>query len=118
MIGSHASIAERNAQLGEREQRAERDGAALHVRVHVEHAEERLQIRAAGVEQDALADERHGRCRAAAGPVAQVQDAGVARRVAAGDGKECARAELLELALVEESCADAVRFRERLDRPR
>ncbi len=32
----------RNAQLREREQRPKRHGAALHVRVHVEHAEERF----------------------------------------------------------------------------
>ena len=42
----------------EREQRADRDGAALHVLVHVVHALVRLEIDAAGVETDALADER------------------------------------------------------------
>ena len=54
---------ERDAQLREREQRAERDGAALHVGVHVEHADERLEIRAARVEHDAFADEREARRR-------------------------------------------------------
>ena len=64
--------AERNAQLGECEQCAERDGAALHVGVHVEHAQERLQVRAAGVEDDALADEGQRRRRDARGPIAQL----------------------------------------------
>jgi hypothetical protein len=48
----------RSAQLTECEQRADRDGAALHVRVHVVHALVRFEIDAAGIETDAFADER------------------------------------------------------------
>ena len=43
------------------EERAERDGAALHVSVHSLHRFERLQIDAAGIEADTLADERQVR---------------------------------------------------------
>ncbi len=81
---------------------ADRHGAALHVGVHVEHAFVRLQVRAAGIEANAFADEtqigwrcgaRGAGARVAAPPIREVHDARVARRVAAGYGKECLGAE-------------------------
>jgi hypothetical protein len=44
-----------------------------------------------------------------------VQDAGIARGVAAGDGQEGAGAELFQLGLVEKSGAHAVSLRKELD---
>ena len=67
---------------------AERHGAALHVGVHVEHALVRLEVRAAGVETHAFADETHRRCGGAARPVRQMHDARIVRGIGARDGKE------------------------------
>ena len=61
--GEPAVDRDRQPAAREREQRAERDRAALHVAVHQVHAAVRLQVDAAGVEADALADQREPRGR-------------------------------------------------------
>ena len=91
VIASQASAASGARSSRERDERRERHRAAGHVGMHVEHRAMRLQIHAAGVEQDPLADQRHvgPRARAAARrPVAQVRDAGAALGVAGGDREE------------------------------
>ena len=116
VIASHASIAERYSQLGERQQRAERHGAALHVRVHVEHADEGLQVRAARVEDHAFADEREAR----GARRRSVDSAGARCRHRASalpraTAKNAPAPSFFELALAEKSAGDAARFRERFD---
>ena len=79
--------------------------AAGHVGVHVEHRAVGLEIDAAGIEQNALAHQRHvGRAAAPAGgrsaaAPAQVRDAGGAGRVAARHGEKGAGAQALQLRL-------------------
>ena len=82
---------ERGAQFAERDERCERDRAAGHVGVHVEHRAMRLEVDPAGVEQDALADQ--GDVGPPAAPAArravlQLRDAGATLRVARRDGEE------------------------------
>ena len=64
VIASQASAASGARSSRERDQRRQRHRAAGHVGVHVEHRAVRLEIDAAGVEQDALADQRDVRARA------------------------------------------------------
>ena len=63
-----------------------------------------LEVGAAGIEADALANQRNGRlARGAARPIADAQDAGVASRAAATDGKEGTGAEARQLGLAIEA---------------
>ena len=104
VIASQASAASGAPQLGERDERRQRDRAAGHVGVHVEHRAVRLEIHAAGVEQDPLADQRDigpRRARAARRAVAQVCDAGAALRVAGRHGEKRTGAGAAQRALVE-----------------
>ena len=56
--GDHADDVDRQLHLGDRAQRAEHRGRAAHVVLHLVHLGGRLQRDAAGVEGDALADQR------------------------------------------------------------
>ena len=66
VIASQASARSGARSSCERHERRERHRAAGHVGVHVEHASVGLEVHAAGVEQDALADQRDIRPRGAA----------------------------------------------------
>ena len=61
-----------------------------------------LQVGAARVEANALADQAHAGAARAARPVRQLHDAGIARGIAVRDGEKCARAEALQLRLAVE----------------
>ena len=95
------------------EQRADGDRAALHVAVHQVHALVGLEVDAAGVEADALADERDRRSRRAARTaVTQPHDAGAAVRVGARHRKERAGPEPRERPFVVEAEPPALAARE------
>ena len=72
----------------QRQQGAECHRAALHVLVHAVHVFRRLDVDAAGVEADALADQCQAIAAAALRPVFQVDDAGVLRRAGLAHGQE------------------------------
>ncbi len=81
---------------------AERHGAAFHVGVHVQHALVRLQVRAAGIEANALADQAHGRGCGAAWPIGKMRNPGIMRAIAARDREKRARPQALQLRLAVE----------------
>ena len=97
VIASQASAASGARSSRQRDERRERHRAAGHVGVHVEHRAMRLQIHAAGIEENALADEGDvGRGRRVATPRRPVSADARCRRsrlgIAAGHGEECAGA--------------------------
>ncbi len=78
----------------QRQQRAERHGAAFHVFVHAVHGLGRLEIDPAGVEADAFADQgqlgfrRAALFRIAGGTVTQTQQPAIVGTAGLGDGEE------------------------------
>ena len=100
----------------QRQQRARGHGAALHVAVHRVHAAMGLEVDAARVEADALADQRDGVAwrGLASWPVGELHDARAAMRIAACHGQERAGAELLEFIDVVEATGPAFAGRQPL----
>src|SRR5690606_33575688 len=78
----------------------------------------RLQIRTAGIEENALADERDIRASARAAPrtVSKMDDACFAVHVARGYGQKSVRAEALQCALIQPAHREPVVFRKLRDR--
>jgi hypothetical protein len=107
----------RVAQFRQRDQRRQRNGAAAHVGVHVQHALVRLQVGAARVEAQPLADQRDGTRHAlplGPRPVPQVEDPGVATGAAAGHGEKGAGPEALQFRLAVEAALQSMAARQRL----
>ncbi len=92
--GDEADHVDGGPQLGQRAEHAQHAGGAAHVELHLVHFAGGLDRDAAGVEGDALADERHGRLGAARTLVAQLDEA-QGLLGALGHRHEGAHAELL-----------------------
>ena len=104
--GHDADQIELELQLDRGEERAEHAGRTAHVEFHFLHARAGLDRNAAGVEGDALADQRVGFVALTRPPPLQRDQARFVRR-ALGDAEQGAHAELAHVVLVEHFTADA-----------
>ena len=100
-------------QLGQGGEEAEHGGGARHVVLHAIHAVRGLQVEAARVEGDALADHRHALARALPGLVGEVDKLG-RLQAALGHAHVGAHAELLAVVAIEHLEAEPARLRDLL----
>ena len=112
--GQPAVDVDRQLLLRGGEQDAERHRRAVHVLVHAVHVARGLEVVPAGVEADALADQRHGLLRLGMA-IAQMHDRGILVIAALRHRDECARAHLAQRFQVVFFELPAVLFGELLD---